>query len=96
MRESGLGGHHQCRSRQSARLSDPCGAWWRPARHERERRPIIPPPRDTSANHKCGDYVSAENRETKPNVLYIGQGFEGNADMVGAVSGLNNGRQSPG
>ncbi|BAP45320.1 DNA (cytosine-5-)-methyltransferase [Pseudomonas sp. StFLB209] len=52
---------------------------------------IAVPPRDTSRTCPCCGHVSAANRQTQALFRCVGCGFEGNADVVGAINVLRAG-----
>ncbi|WP_045490670.1 RNA-guided endonuclease InsQ/TnpB family protein [Pseudomonas sp. StFLB209] len=52
---------------------------------------ITVPPQNTSRTCPCCDHVSAANRQTQALFRCVGCGFEGNADVVGAINVLRAG-----
>ena len=56
-------------------------------------RLIVVPPQNTSRTCPCCGYVSADNRPTQARFKCAECGFEGNADVVGAINILSRGMQ---
>ena len=56
-------------------------------------RLIVVPPQNTSRTCPCCGYVSADNRPTQARFKCAECGFEGNADVVGAINILSRGIQ---
>ena len=54
---------------------------------------IAVPPQNTSRTCPCCGHVSAENRKTQAKFLCVNCGFEGNADLVGAINILARGHR---
>jgi putative transposase len=54
---------------------------------------VVVPPQNTSRTCPCCGYVSADNRLTQDKFECVACGFEGNADLVGAINILSRGVQ---